>query len=361
MLPQKQPFPKSSRFFSNIRRIFCLAGAAILFTACSSAGKPAEIPTAAPGIIRTGQLTPYIPQAAPPSGGETSVSARPSTATPLPSPTATPRTHVVKKGEDMGGIAWAYRVSLEALMAANPTVHPNMMSVGTTLVIPPSKTQAPGTEKPAGTGANPPDANPPTPTPVPLKTGSLSCARVEDGGVWCFMAVSNPQSYPLEGLSAVFHLADQQGKTILSQLAFLPLDRLEPGARLPLSAYFPPDQVAALTPPYQTIGELLTALPSADDGRYMPTHLENKKVMLAENKLSANISADILLDYSGQANRVWVAAIAYDAGGAVIGVRRWEKKDARPIKQGQAFAMAMSVYSVSTEIDRIELFSEARP
>jgi LysM repeat protein len=328
---------------------------AIFLTACLPGAKPAATPTL-PGPYHAGQLTPYIPQPTRINAKVSPISPDSSTATSMPTPTVTPRTHVVKKGEDMGGIAWQYRVSLEALMAANPTVQPNMMSVGTRLVIPPSQTQMPAEANPASG-----DTNPSTPTPVTVAAGKLSCVSAEDGGVWCFMALRNSQTFPLEGLSAVFRLADQHAQKIPTQMAFLPLDRLEPGTWLPLVAYFPPDQIAPLTSPFQASSEMLTSLPSADDGRYLPTHLENRKIMLAENGLSANLTADILLDYPGEAKRVWVAAVAYDAMGTVVGVRRWEKQDARPLKHGQAFAMTMSVYSVSSEIDRVELFAEARP
>lgn len=344
------------RSFCRLRQAGLVTITVIFLAACSPAANPAVTPTTVARVTRAGQLTPYISR---PTGAVVTGSPDPavlSTATPLPSPTATPRIHEVKKGEDMGGIAWKYRVSLEALMAANPTVQPNMMSVGTRLVIPPSQTQVPGEDDPASAGSNPP-----TPTLVPVTAGNLRCAPVEDGGMWCFLPVRNTLDYPLEGFSAVFHLAGQQSSTVQSQMAFLPLDRLEPGARLPLVAYFPPEQIAQLAPPYQTGSELLTALPSPDDGRYLPAHLKNIKVMLAENGRSADLTADIILEGSRSARRVWVAAVAYDAQGNVAGVRRWEKQSAQPLERGQALAITMSVYSVFTEIERVELSIEARP
>lgn len=184
--------------------------------------------------------------------------------------------------------------------------------------------------------------------------------------MWCFLLVHNSQDYSLEGLSAVFHLAGQQSQPalapqILSQAAFLPLDRLAPGSRLPLVAHFPSEQVAALTPPYQADFNLLTALPGAEDGRYLPMHVENKQIILEKNKRSANLLADIIPDSAGNARRVWAAAIAYDAHGNVVGVRRWERQDAQPLESGQALSISFSVYSVSAEIEQVDLYIEARP
>ncbi len=365
------------RIFCCRRRPCCrwtarlLLFASLTLAACSpDAGPPTALQTSLPPS--EAQLTPYrSPTAQANTGTEKAVptiTAHPSTPTSPPAPTPTLRTHIVKKGEDLSGIAWQYRVSIEDLMAVNPTVQPNMMSVGTKLVIPPSKTPMPpgaaGAGQPAGE-AGAAGSPPPTSTPLPVAAGKLNCSPAADGGIWCFMPVKNSGSITLEGLSAIFHVADRQAQGVVSQSAFLPLDTLPPGVSLPLTAYFPPDQIAGhaggLTPPYQYSGEILTALPSADDGRYKPVRVENQQVTLTTDGLSANISANVVLDSAGKAGRVWVAAVAYDAQGNVTGVRRWEKTDTHPLEHGQALAFSMSVYSVSTRIERVDLIAEARP
>ena len=65
----------------------------------------------------------------------------------------------------------------------------------------------------------------------------------------------------------------------------------------------------------------------------------------------------------GPVSRIWVAAVAYDAQGNVVGVRRYEAQtnSARPLEHGQALSIQMSVYSASKKIERVELISEARP
>jgi LysM repeat protein len=54
-----------------------------------------------------------------------------------PTPTATPVTYMVQEGETLLGIAIKFGVSLEALQAANPSVEPRFLTIGTVLIIPP--------------------------------------------------------------------------------------------------------------------------------------------------------------------------------------------------------------------------------
>jgi hypothetical protein len=59
------------------------------------------------------------------------------------------------------------------------------------------------------------------------------------------------------------------------------------------------------------------------------------------------------------AKLIWVAAVAYDKFGRVVGVRRWES-DAGIIPGG-SFEFAFEVSSLAEEIERVEFVVEARP
>ena len=58
-------------------------------------------------------------------------------ASAAPTPTATARTYVVKRGDQLGRIAASFGVTLQALQAANGIANPNLIFVGQKLVIPP--------------------------------------------------------------------------------------------------------------------------------------------------------------------------------------------------------------------------------
>jgi LysM repeat protein len=318
-----------------------------LLNACSSPPSPPTSP--APAATRSGNLTLYVA----PSVTPTPVVISPVTVTPLPSPTPTPRTHTVTKGEDMFGIAWRYRVTLEELKAANPEVNPNFLSIGAVLIIPFSDTPLPGEV----TATEPAAA-----TPIPVALGPLRCHRAEDGGAWCFQQVLNNNTVPLESISALFQITANLGETIVSETAFLPLDILPPGASLPLVAYFSAGLFEGDEAEIQGSSALITALLSPNDGRYLPAAVSNKKVMLAENGLSAVIQAEIMLTIpETAAQRVWVAAVAYNAQGDVIGVRRWEKPPELTLDSQTPLPVTINIYSVSGEIERVSLIAEARP
>jgi len=256
----------------------------------------------------------------------------------------------------MSGIALRYRIDLAELLAANPTVNPRFMSIGTLLIIPPSRTVEPTT---IADGA---DISRQTPTPVPIEIGDITCTSVEDGGMWCFQPVRNQQSYPIEGLTAIFQVADSTGEIIRSQTAALPLDLLPPGMTLPLAAYFPADQTVPIPQPPAVNSQLVSALPNRDDGRYLRGHTANVKVLISTDGLSAAITLDVMIDQPDtRARRIWVAAVAYDRNGKIIGVRRWEKPDRNPIATGETQPVTMYIYSIGGEINRVELFTENRP
>lgn len=80
---------------------------------------------------------------------------------PPPSPTPSPLLHTVQPGETLAGIAQAYNVPLEDLIAVNHIQDPNLIQVGQVLVIPGAVVTPPTTEStpPSPTGG-------PTPTPL---------------------------------------------------------------------------------------------------------------------------------------------------------------------------------------------------
>lgn len=318
--------------------IWLLAGVVLASSCVSDMEMPAE--TGVPSESPVGGLTPYHTRTA----TSTPLPPDPATATPFPTPTPTPRTHIVEQGEDMFGISFRYSITLEELIAANPEVNPNIMSIGLELSIP------------ASAEAIIEDGALPTPTPVGVVLDTVQCHPSRDGGIWCFVLANNLLESDVESVSALVRIADSTGTQVDARVALTPLNLFPAGARMPLMVFFP----SPLPESYQVSVELLTALPEVGgEGRYLPLHIENLRTDILSDGLSVEISGELFLDGGESAARVWVAGVAYDESGGVLGVRRWESETVLIAASGLPFVLR--VYSVGGMITGADVFVEAQP
>ena len=258
---------------------------------------------------------------------------------PIPSPP--PFTYTIQTGDPLSALAEKYHVSLDDLMAANPNVSPNSMSVGQTLLIPSNP-------------ANPGNASTPTPVPAPVK--QIECYPTVDRGLWCFALVRNDSSDIMENVSAQVTLVDADGAVIASQSALLPLNILPPNTSLPLFAFFPPEISANANANVQ----ILTAIQiPTNDPRYLPATIHDTFMEVDRDGLTAQTSGQISLPAeSTAAAQVWVAAVAYDGHGRVVGVKRWEGGTIQP---GTSVTFYLTVASLGSAIEAVEFVVEARP
>ena len=309
------------------------------------AGCSAEIPhiTSTPTQI-DGTLRPY------PSPTTTATPVPTDYVTPTSSPTVTstptPVFYEVQSEDDMYSIAFRYGIEPAALMTANPTVNPRMMSVGMTLVIP--ITPSP----------------PPTATAIieqsPTSTGSTEdlllpdCFPDAQGGLWCFVLVESETDQSRENISALVTL--DGGDAPRQEVAIAPLNLLPAGKSIPLTVYFTPPIPAN----FSVIAEIDFWLPvMPGDDRYVPVVLEAPSISISANGRVARVHGDLQLPADqNNAAYVWVNAAAFDVDGRVVGVRRWESKGG--LAAGEEIAFELFVYSLGGEIDRVDLLVEAR-
>ena len=298
-----------------------------LMSSCS--GNISQVP-------KNQKLTPYITLTEPQPQQTQAVPS-----TPLTAPTPTPTIHVVASGETMSSMALRYGVDTASIIAANPSVNPNAMSIGTKLTIPSQ----------SGVGFSGSDA-----TPVPMTVDSPNCTLSREDGVWCFLLIKNVQNFSVENLSARIILGNSQTGQVTDQLTTAPLDILYPGKAIALSAYFS----APVPDPFQTSYQIVSALQVQDgSNRYLDPKLENLQINIDSNALSARIYGEVsLADGSVSASQIWVAAFAYDFQGKVVGVRRWES--AAPIAAGQKISFSFQVYSTGAAIATVDVLAEAR-
>lgn len=312
------------------RFILHLSSFILLMTACA--------PQPAGSTPRPLTLLPYLTQTQTPPLLSTPVGLVP-LKTPLP--TSTPFTYTVQQGETISGIALKFGVSIDELIAVNPEVSPNAMSVGTVLKIPSNP------ENPSGES---------TPTPAPFTVEQVECYPTSNQGMWCFVLVHNDFPDFMENVSAQVTLVDSNETFIATQTALLPLNILPPNTSLPLAVYFSPEIPLSAKPQVQ----VLTAIRlSPNDPRYLPATVNNTLVQVNADGHFAQISGEVRLPAeSNAATQTWVAAVAYDESGRVVGVKRWEGGGVQP---GGSLQFEMTVASLGGVLTRVEFAVEARP
>lgn len=254
-----------------------------------------------------------------------------------PVPTSTPATYVIQAGDTVSELAETFKVSQDALRAANPDLNPNSMTIGQTLFIPdPSN----------------PVAAASTLTPVPAPVTQAVCHPTTDSGLWCFALVQNNTADIFENVSAQITLLDSDGAIVASQVASTPIDIIPANSSMPVYTFFP-NTSADVRPQVQIISALQGSASS-----HLPVVLNNTLAQIDWDGRSAGLSGQVYLPPESQAaTQTWVAAVAYDKNGMVVGVRRWEGAGIQP---GMSINFNFSVSSLGGDIEAIEFFVQAR-
>lgn len=254
-----------------------------------------------------------------------------------PVPTNTMQVYVIEEGDTLSEIAEKFKIPQADLIAANPDVNPNALPIGGTLFIP---------------DLSAPQAAVSIPTPVPVPVTQAACHPTADSGLWCFALIQNNTTAILENVSAKITLLDENKDAIASETAFTPLDIIQPNVSLPVFVFFPNVSNNA-TPQVQ----LLSAMQGSGLG-YLPAVLDNTSAQINWDGNYAIVNGQVYLPAeSTAATQVWVAAVAYDKNGTVVGLRRWEGGAIQP---GGSIHFDFSVSSVGGEIEAVEFFVQAR-
>lgn len=318
-------------------QIFAVLLLTLLMVSCQSEN------TAAPLSIFSGEaLTPYATITLTATNTVTPQNAP--TATLAPTMTPTPRTYQVKDKDTLFVIAFKNGITVDELTAANPTVDPYLLSAGMTLLIP-----APNGETDTQTA--------PTPTPYPLMVYTPVCTPSLSGGLYCFVEIKNEQEVSLENITAGFRLTDLESGEVITQKALMPLSRIVSGTTLPLFTYFPPNTFSNPS----AVLQLQTAMSVNQNNVGAATvQIDQPEIKIAENGLSAEVHALAVLESpDGKASKLWIAAVAFDAQGQIVGVRRYESANA--VQPGDAVPLSLNIYSIRGTIVRVDLYGEAIP
>lgn len=315
-----------------MQKILAFALGMVFLSGCASGLANTSTPTGEPA-----RTTPLYVSSFSPSPAVTADPSPTLEVVNIPTPTLT--LYTVALNDNLTSIAKKFNITLEELLAANPKIGSQALTVGTVLTIPTGQASA----------------SEPTATPVPVTIQQVKCYPNQDGSVYCLALLKNDHPETLQDLSVLITLVDTDGTILNSQTASSPLDLLPSGKSIPLIALFK----APVTQNWQPQARLLTAsfLRSAV-APYPSISLLNSLVEVDWGGLNARIHGQAVLSASGlQASRVWVLAVAYDQVGNVIGFTRWESNSTLSFPDQLSFEF--SVASLGPQIDHVELLVEA--
>ncbi len=298
-----------------------------LLLACSVRDSDAPQPVSPLNLQLYSTPTVFVASSATPAAVETSVIL----------PTPTPFSYTVKAGDTLSQVAQRYGLTLDEVLASNPGISVQTLSIGQSLQIP-SRSAALVNFAPA---------------PAALQIGPVECFP-SGAGMWCLALAHNPYSEPVENSSAQIHLFSDPP---LAQEALLPLNILPPRASLPFFAFFA--SRPAQSAPARL--DLATAfLLSASDQRYLPAKVDNLLVQIVSDGLSAQVSGRFFMVNKNQpASEIWLAGVAYAEDGHMVGVRRWQSQT--PLEAGQSQTFSFYIYSLRKSIASVDVVIEARP
>jgi hypothetical protein len=190
---------------------------------------------------------------------------------------------------------------------------------------------------------------------VAIELGSPECTPSLTGGLYCFVMVSNGQDFDIQNLVVQFVLTDSESGDRMIQEGLLPLNRLTSGTTLPLFTYFAPP--VTWSPVIEV--QILSALPVSEDAKtYLDMKLEDLQTSISTDGFSATVEGKAALgDSDASASRYWLAAVAYDAQGNVVGIRQLSRES--ELAGDDAKSFTLYVYSISGKIDHVDVFGEA--
>jgi LysM repeat protein len=265
----------------------------------------------------------------------------PPTPTSFPSPSPTPFLYTIVEKDTLTSIAYRHGIQLKELIAANPSIDPNFLTIGMTLTIPITDNIY---------------SNQPEPTPVPVNVQHPECYPEASGGQWCLSIITNNQSFDVENISARMNLTLPDATDPLSVEAVTPLNILPAGKSSILTAYFPPPLPEYLDSNI-TIASAIAV--QEESQRYIELTIDDESIHIRNNKIQAEINGEISIQNEGLvAEYIWVAAFAVDEKRIPIGFRKWISVN--PLNHGEIQHYQFILNSFGPAIKEVEILYEAR-
>jgi len=227
---------------------------------------------------------------------------------------------------------------MNTLLAANPEIDPYALIVGDQVIIPA------GSEQVQIGGLT---------EPLALKISQPECFRTPEGGLWCFAILSNPLTEAASNLAVTFKVKNLSSEEITSQTVPALMNKLDPGQSLPASVYFS----SPLPASFNVTASLASAFPASQSGKtFFSVETGSPTIEISERM--AKVTGEVKpAAEAGKTVDVWVAALAYDVNGNMVGLRRVENRVT--LDEGKGLNFNLYVYSTNGVINSVIIKAEA--
>jgi LysM repeat protein len=288
--------------------------------------------SAMPTVISFQTVTPNLPT-------PTQIIEETQAATPLPSPT--PFIYTIVENDTLNGLAFKYGVTLNELLAVNPTLNPQFLSIGAIIRIPISSEVGDQLSN-SNVGVE------------QVSLGDPFCIETKSESMWCYLWVENPLEINVDNLEIKFSLLDLNETIIHEGKAYLPINQLKAGEKLPAVIYFP-SVVEAVA---EIKADIVSALSVGSDARYFSPTIEETNTDISASGMLATWSGNIIFSNQDLINQVFVAMIAFDSENNFSGVNKYQFAASELISEE---TRSFAVYSISGNISSVKIYVEGRP
>ena len=290
---------------------------------------PTRTPTATP--TATPQIGLNFATVAPPTAAIVQVTPSP-LPTNTPTPTPTPIVYTINEGDTVWSIAYTNGTVPDALLALNPNVRPELLSVGQTLILPPPATPIFG--EASGTAV-----------PIVLRVRSVNVYGTPAGGVWVMGEVENEGAFAAENMIVTIELAAPDGSGLGSADAFVAAPLLPAGERAPFGLFLPniDDDVRVASTTISGDSALMLGNRSLDLATF-DAELD------AQNVVSARIQ-----NIGTVTTTASIIATVYDSAGAVTGFSQIVLPE--PLRPTATEAFTMTLVPIGSRAVDVRLFA----
>ena len=254
------------------------------------------------------------------------------TPSPLPPPSATPTPtpiiYTIASGDTILGIAIDHFSTTEEILARNPGVQPNLLSIGQELILPP-----PATAVFSG--------DPATPAPLNIEVSSINSYQTPLGSVWLLGQVQNNSPFYTEDVRLELSLIGPNGTPLGKTTAWTAFSLLAPQESAPFAVLInePPGEIEQ-TQVAIIGGRAFPQLNPQSDSRTLSLTVEESSFAINENSIT--VQGVILNQGETTAEQTQLTVTLYDSQNNISGYGQLTLNQPLPPQQRAPFQLTLA-------------------